>query len=81
MAAKDVKFGRDARERLDHAGLGLGAGDRHVDGVGVLLAVEPPAPRPHEVVDVVDVELVAGEGEQERGVAEDPQLAAGDAGG
>ena len=45
-----------------------------MDGVGVLLAVEAPAAQLHEVVDVVDVELVRREAEQERGVAHDPQL-------
>jgi len=45
-----------------------------VQGVRVLLSVEPPAAGPQEVVDVVDVELVGGEAEQERRVAEDAQL-------
>jgi hypothetical protein len=48
-----------------------------VQGVGVLLAVEPPAALPHEVVDVVDVELVRGEAEQERRLPQDPQLRVG----
>ena len=45
-----------------------------MDRVRVLLAVEAPALRPHEVVDVVDVELVAREAEAERRVADDAQL-------
>ena len=60
------RVGEVVDERLDHAVLGLRPGDRHVEGVGVLLAVEAPALRPHEVVDVVHVELVAREAEQER---------------
>ena len=57
-----------------HVGLGLRPGDRHVQAVGVLLAVEPPAVVPHEVVHVVDVEHVGGEGEEEGRVAHHLQL-------
>ena len=62
------RFGEVGGERLDHAGLRLRTRDRHVDRVRVLLAVEAPAAGPHEVVDVVDVELVAREAEAERRV-------------
>src|SRR5262245_5277389 len=61
-------------EALGDAWLGLGSGDGHVDGVGVLLAVEPPAAQLHEVVDVVDVEVVRREAEAEGRLAEDAQL-------
>ncbi len=40
------RLGQVGGEGLGHAGLGLGPGHRHVQGVGVLLAVEPPAPSP-----------------------------------
>ena len=52
------RVGEIGGERVRDAGLGLRPGHRHVDRVRVLLAVEPPAAGPHEVVDVVDVELV-----------------------
>ena len=42
--------------------------------VRVLLPVEAPAARSHEVVDVVDVEIVAREAEAERRIAHDAQL-------
>src|SRR5262249_13628298 len=45
------------RERVRQSGLRLRTGHRHVNRVGVLLAVEPPTLRPHVVVHVVDVEL------------------------
>ena len=61
-------------EGVGHAGLGLGSGHGHVQRVRVLLAVEAPAPQSHEVVDVVDVEVVRGEAEQERRLAEELQL-------
>ncbi len=73
------RLGQVGRERLDDAGPGLRPGDGHVDGVGVLLAVEPPALRAQEVDQVVDLEVVGGEGEAERRRAgrplpHDPQL-------
>ena len=57
-----------------HVGPGLRTGDGHVQGIGVLLPVEPPAAGPHEVVHVVDVERIRGEGEEERRVTHHPQL-------
>ena len=68
-------LGEVGGESVHDPGPRLRPGDRHVQGVGVLLAVEAPAPGPHEVVDVVHVELVGGEREQEgRVLAQHPQL-------
>ena len=50
------RLGQVGGERLDDAGPGLRPGDGHVDRVGVLLAVEPPALRAEEVDEVVDLE-------------------------
>ncbi len=68
------RVGEVGRELVGEAGLGLRTGHGHVDCVRVLLAVEAPALRPHVVVDVVDVEVVAREAEAESGRAEDAQL-------
>ena len=38
------RIGEVGGERVGHPGLGLRPGDRHVQRVRVLLAVEPPAP-------------------------------------
>ena len=46
---------------LHDAGLRLRARDAHVDRARILLAVEAPAAGLHEVVHVVDVEVVRGE--------------------
>ncbi len=67
-------LGEVGGERLRDAGPGLRPSHRHVDGVRVLLTVEPPAASGHEVVHVVDVELVRGEAEQERRLAQHPQF-------
>ena len=62
----DHGLGEVVGEGGGEAVLGLRTRDRHVDRVRVLLAVEAPAAQPHEVVHVVDVELVRREAEAER---------------
>jgi hypothetical protein len=64
-------LGEVDRELVDETGLRLRPRHGHVNRVRVLLAVEPPALGPHEVVHVVDVELVAREAEAERRVSAD----------
>ena len=76
------RVGQVGLEQLHDPRSRLRPGDGHVDRVGVLLAVEPPALRAQEVHQVVDLEGVGGEGEAERrrsagAVAHDPQLRVG----
>ena len=67
-------LGQVASELFGDAGLCLGASDAHMQRIGVLLAIEPPAAIPHEVVQQVDVEYLGEKREAEAGLSDDFQL-------